>query len=356
MPHLDSAFGSPLASFIALDASTLAAFLAAFTATTKVFLIGFAGFWLIWRKIITIETFAGVSAIVGNLTLPCMIFHRFAVQFDPHTFPLWWVMALVGVGMQLFQIALGWLASRRHHKEKGRDEMWFLLSYQNAGFFVLPMLQALLPAPEFDRAAVWLFVLIMFFNASLWPVGMRIMFKKKGFDPQYLLKLPPTLWTIIALVVFGAFHEQTMALRGSMIWQILIGSASGTGSPGVVKLLGDLTVPLATLVLGGTVAKTASMGIKGFSNKTAALEVNIWKLVVLPALGWAIIHFWPTPMFQNDQMLRLLVMLEFAAPVAVQVSVFCAQYGYPTRLVPAASVLSYTLCIVTVPFWVALVL
>jgi predicted permease len=318
--------------------------------------MGLAGFFLIWRKIITIEVFAGVSAIVGNLTLPCMIFHRFAVQFDPQTFPLWWVVALAGVAIQIFQLSFGWLVSRRHDKNKGRDEMWFLLSYQNAGFFVLPMMQALLPAREFDRAAVWLFVLIMFFNASIWPAGMRILLKQRNFDARFLLRVPPTLWTILSLIVFGVFHTQTMALRDSMIWQILIGGATGSGSPGVVQLIGDLTVPLATLVLGGTVAQTALTGIKGFTNKAAALEVNLWKLVVLPAIGWAIIRFWPTPMFQQDQVLRLLIMLQFAAPVAVQVSVFCAQHGYPTRLVPAASVLSYTLCILTVPLWVALIL
>jgi predicted permease len=352
----DLVFGSPLISMIEIDSGTQAAFFAAFTATTKVFLMGLAGFFLIWRKIIKIEVFSGVSAMVGNLTLPCMIFHRFAVQFDPQTFPLWWLVALAGVAIQIFQLLFGWLVSRRHRQNKGRDEMWYLLGYQNAGFFVLPMLQALLPAREFDRAAVWLFVLIMFFNASIWPAGMRILLKKRDFDARYLLKVPPTLWTLISLIVFGVFHSQTMGLRDSMFWQILIGGSSGNSSPGVIQLIGDLTVPLATLVLGGTVAQTALSGIKGFTNKRAALEVNLWKLVALPAIGWAIIRFWPTPMFEQDQVLRLLIMLQFAAPVAVQVSVFCAQHGYPTRLVPAASVLSYTLCILTVPLWVALVL
>ena len=342
-------------SVFPLDASAWSAFVAAFAATSKVFVIAFAGFWLLHRRIIPFETLAGISAIVANLTLPALIFHRFAVQFDPQTFPLWWAMALAGVALQIFQLGLGFLASRRHSGEAGRDEMWYLLGYQNAGFFVLPMLQALLPQAQFDRAAVWLFVLIMFFNASIWPVGMRILLKKRGFDASFLLKLPPTLWTILSLVIFGVFHEQSLWVRDSVAWKIFIGGGEN-GSPGAIQLLGDLTVPLATLVLGGTIAKTAQTGFKGFTNKRAALEVNVWKLLILPAIGWAIIHFWPTPMFDNDRVLRLLIMLQFAAPVAVQVSVFCAQYGYKTRLVPAASVLSYSLCVVTVPFWVALVL
>ena len=328
------------------------AFSAALTATAKVFLMGFAGYFLVWRGLLKPDALVGFSSLVANLTLPCLIFHRFSAQFDPQTFPHWWVILLAGAALQCFQIALGWVLSRRLKPENGRDEYVMLLGFQNAGFFVLPMLQALLPPAEFDRATVWLFVFIIFFNAALWPLGTRVLLKERGFNFKKTLFSPPLFWTIVALICFGPLHDWFEILRPTMVWKMFLGGTS----PGAIELLGDLTVPLATLILGASIGQTAQNGWRGFAGKTTALELNFWKLFALPLLGLLLIEFWPTSLFQNDRSLRLLVMLQFSAPVAVNVAVFCQQFGYPMRLIPATSLVSYALCVFTVPFWVALVL
>jgi len=225
-----------------------------------------------------------------------------------------------------------------------------LLGFQNSGFFVLPMLQGLLTPSEFGRAAILCFLFIIFFNASFWPVGTRVLLGERGFNWKRALLAPPTLATVVALLLFGAFHDFAHGFSRTFAWQVLFGNQT----PGVLGLLGDLTTPLATLVLGGTVGQTAARGWAGFSNKRVALEVCFWKLAALPALGWAIIHFFP--LLFADRPLRLLIMLQFAAPVAMNVAIFCQQYKLPMRLTPAVCLLSYALCLLSVPFWVALVL
>lgn len=228
--------------------------------------------------------------------------------------------------------------------------MVMLLGFQNSGFFVLPMLQGLLPPSEFSRAAVLMFLFIIFFNASFWPVGTRVLLQQRGFDWKRALLAPPTLATIVALVAFGAFHRFSHGFSHSLGWNILFGGQS----PGVLQLLGDLTTPLATLVLGGTVGQTAARGWAGFTNKGVAMEVNFWKLVAFPAAGFALIHFFPG--LFADRSLRLMIMLQFAAPVAMNVAIFCQQYQLPMRLTPAVCLSCYALCLLSVPFWVALVL
>lgn len=329
--------------------SDLTAFALALTATAKVFLMGAAGFWLVWRGLLQNAGVSALAALVANLTLPCLIFHRFALQFDPQQFPGWPAIALAGVAFQLVQIGLGWALSRRLSPQQGRDEMALLLGFQNAGFFVLPMLQGLLPPEQFNRAAILLFVFIIFFNGSLWPAGNRILLKTSALDWRRILLAPPTLWTLIALVVFGVFHGSTLALRDTMIWRTLIGGPA----PGAIQLVGDTTIPLATVILGATIAQTIRAG--HFNNPRFAVEIAVWKLAVWPLVGWALIHFWPTPLFE-DRVLRLLVMLEFAVPPATNIAVFCQQHNYPMKLTPAASLICYALCVVTIPFWVALVL
>ena len=211
------------------------------------------------------------------------------------------------------------------------------------------MLQGLLPPDQFDRAAILLFVFIIFFNGSLWPAGNRILLKTSAWDWKRILLAPPTLWTIIALIVFGVFHQSTLAMRDGVAWRALIGGEA----PGAMQLVGDTTIPLATIVLGATVAQT--MRARNFNNPRWAAEIAFWKLAVWPLVGLALIHFWPTPLFE-DRVLRLLVMLEFAVPPATNIAVFCQQHNYPMKLTPAASLICYGLCVLTIPIWVALVL
>ena len=332
-----------------LAPETLSVFTAALIATAKIFLMGAAGFWLVWRGLLLPQGVSGLAALVANLALPCLIVQQFALQFDPAKFPAWPVMALAGTTLQFVQIGLGWALSRRVQAAQGRDEMTMLLGFQNAGFFVLPMLQGVLAPDEFGRGAILLFVFIIFFNGALWPAGHRILLKTGAFDWKTILLAPPTLWTIIALIVFGVFHQSTLGMRDGVIWRALIGGQA----PGAIGLVGATTIPLATLILGATVAQTVRAG--NFSNRARALEIAFWKLAVWPLVGLALIHFWPGALFQ-DRVLRLLVMLEFAVPPAANIAVFCQQQNYPMKLVPAASLICYGLCVTTIPIWVALVL
>ncbi len=326
------------------------AFELALSATGKVVLMGIAGFFLISRGVVKVEALGAFSSLIANLTLPCLILARFSEQFDPRVFPFWWVLVVAGAGLQLAQLALGWLASRHLPPGGSRGEMIMLLGYQNSGFFVLPMLQGLLPREEFGRAAVFMFLFIIFFNASFWPIGTRVLLHKPGFDWKRALLAPPTLATIVALVLFGPLHDLSHGFEQTLPGQMLFGGKT----PGALQLIGDLTVPLATLVLGGTIGQTAARGWAGFEGKVAALEVAFWKLLFIPALGWALIHVFPGVF--ADRALRLMTMLQFAAPVSMNMAIFCQQNQLQMRLTPAAYLACYGGCLLSVPFWCALVL
>ncbi|PQV65417.1 putative permease [Abditibacterium utsteinense] len=321
----------------------VAAFLTAATATSKVFAVGAIGFYAVWRRWISDEGLSGMSALVAFVTLPCLIFTRFATQFDARTFPGWWKIALLGTALQIAALALGTLVANRHKN----PETTMLIGFQNAGFFVLPMLQALLAPAEFNRAALMLFVFILFFNAFLWIVGNWVLLGKRELDWKRILFSPPLFATLISLGFFGFFHDFGHGFESSTLWQILLGGKS----PGALQLVGDLTVPLATLILGGAIAGTlnAKSGLEG---KRQSLEIAAWKLFFVPLCGWFLLRVFRV----EDHSLRLLLMLECAAPPAINVAVFCQQHSFPMRLTPTACLLCYAVCIVSVPFWVALVL
>ena len=329
------------------------AFAAAFIGTVKVFAMILAGFVFVRREWIEAASLRALGQIVALLTLPCLVFYRFATRFDPRDLPGWWHFMLIGAAITLGGLGLGKLLSLRH---RDNDEATMLVGFQNSGFFVLPMLQAMLPASEFPRASLLLFVLIIPFNASLWLAGSYLLLRQSAFDWRTVLT-PTFVSTIGSVALFGLFHDALHHFDSSLMWQILFGDARVAGSVGALQLLGDLTVPLATFTLGGTIATNLRGPIMRMNYKRAALEVTVVKMLLCPLLGFLLTRLFVAPVSAGgDVVVWVLLMLEFAAPPAINTPVFAAQNNYEMRYIPVACLLCYLAGLITVPLWIALVL
>lgn len=328
---------------------------AALIGTLKVFAMGLTGFFFLRRGWLGEDGIQVLGRIVAWLTLPCLIFYRFATRFDPATFPDWWKFVVLGLFITLGGLALGKLLALRHG---GNDEATLLVGFQNAGFFVLPMLQALLPDKEYSRGALMLFMLIIPFNASLWFCGSWFLLHKKRFDPKIIFT-PPFVATLGSLFFYGLLHNWMSGFNDTLPMRVLFGDATPGGDVGAVQLIGDLTVPLATFVLGASIADSLRGPLSDITGKRAALEVTFVKMMLYPllgflALGWASTHSnW---LNFGDPVVQLLLILQFASPPAVALSVFAQQHNYPMKFIPLACLISYIVCLFTVPFWVGLVL
>lgn len=324
------------------------AFWPALVGTLQVFAIGAAGFVLTRKGWLGEGGLPALGQLVGLLTMPCLVFYRFAGQFDPQTFPDWWKYALIGAAITLFGLLLGKLVALRHGNN---DEATMLVGFQNAGFFVLPMLQALLHKPEdLARASLMLFVLVIPFNASLWLCANRLLLKKKSFEWRTILT-PTFVATVGSVLLFGGLHDQIHRLDGTLFWQVLFGEGKVGGRPGAMQYIGDLTVPLATLTMGGSIALSVRGKWAEISFKRAALEVTLVKLIIAPLLGYFMLRYFAAG---ADHAVWLLLILQFAAPPGLAIAVFAQQNGYEMKFIPAACLISYILCLLTVPFFVAL--
>ena len=278
--------------------------------------------------------------MVSFLTLPCLIFYRIATRFDPHTMPDWWKFVLIGTGITVFGLAMGKILGARWNN----DEATMLVGFQNAGFFVLPMLESLLPHADYERGSLLLFMIVVPFNASLWTIGSYLLLHKREFNPASWLT-PPFIATASSLVIFGAFHGFAHRFDGGFGYKLLFGDEVSTGA---VQQIGDLTVPLATLTLGGSIAAN----VRGrFTYRRAVVETTLMRLIIVPFIGYFVVRTW----FAADYVVALLLMLQFASPPAVALAVFGQQNRLEMKLIPATCLLSYILCLLTVPFWVALV-
>ena len=87
-----------------------AAFGVALTGTLKVFAMGFCGWWFLRRGWLPASTLQPLGQLIAFLTLPCLVFYRFATRFDPQEFPDWPKYALIGGAITLGGLLSGSLA------------------------------------------------------------------------------------------------------------------------------------------------------------------------------------------------------------------------------------------------------
>jgi predicted permease len=326
----------------------------ALSGTLKVFVMALAGAFFVWQGWFDQAAMRALGRLIALLTMPCLIFYHFAVNFDPATFPGWWKFVLIGIGITGGGLLLGKIIALRHDNN---DEATLLVGFQNAGFFVLPMLQALLPGKEYARGALMLFVFVVPFNTSLWFCGSRFLLHKKNFDYRTILTAPFCA-TMLSLLFYGLLHDWVHGFNDTLVMRVLFGDTQPGGDVGAVQLIGELTVPLATILLGASVAESLRGPLGDITGKRVAIEVTVVKMLIYPLFGyfllrWASAHLsWSA---LQDPVVQLLLMLQFAAPPAVNLSVFSQQNGYAMKFIPLACLVSYIVCLVTVPFWVALV-
>ena len=86
--------------------------------------------------------------------------------------------------------------------------------------------------------------------------------------------------------------------------------------------------------------------------KRAVAETTLMKLVIVPLVGYFVLL---ALLGHSDYVVWMLLMLQFASPPAIALAVFAQQNELEMKIIPATCLLSYILCLITVPFFVALV-
>ena len=81
------------------------------------------------------------------------------------------------------------------------------------------------------------------------------------------------------------------------------------------------------------------------------MKIKLLALILAPLCGYFMLRFFASG---ADHAVWLLMMLQFAAPPGLAIAVFAQQHGYEMKFIPAACLISYILCLLTVPFFVAL--
>ena len=289
--------------------------------------IGVFGFWIVSRQIVPAQALKFLSPLALEIALPCLIFARITRQFELRSYPHWWLLPLAWlaftVGAALFT-ALVMLLSR----PSTRSEFGMTLFYQNAIFVPLVILTEMFGSDS--QVVVKLFFFVMFFSALLFATYPW--FFGTGSCQRSIGKIFHPVLLVTGLAIGGR-------LAGIQVYipEFILSA---------MEMVGQMTVPLLMLILGGSIY--VDMQEHG---KVHYLEVA--KFVFLKNLLLPFVTLGVLVLIKPGYDIALIVLLQSAVPPVTAAPVLTKRAGGDSALVSQFLVASFLVSLISLPAMLA---
>lgn len=289
------------------------------TQMLELFIMLGAGFALVRTKVLKEDFIAGLNAFVLNITMPLLIIGSVQTEI-PDAMPLFDILlmtALLVFGLPF----IAFVVLKVSPVKKAKGLVQFIIMYPNIGFMGFPLMRALYG----DIAVLYTAIVNMIFNVSLFVVGDAIMAERKEFRFDLCQLLTPGMAASVLAVFLYVFRIMFPE------W-ILV----------PLNSFGDMTTPLAMLIIGATLA--------GYRLKDVFGD---WKIYVLVFFADVIIPLLYIPVMKtliHDPMVCGIGIIIAAMPAANATVLFARKYHQPELMASSAVCVSTLLSIVTIPF------
>ncbi len=299
-------------------------------AVGQIFLLGVIGYLLVRRKFLAAAGLDAISRLAMEVTLPALIFCQLMQDFSFGAYRQWWIFPLFSILITLIGLAVGLLFSFFIKGEQHKLQFLSLVGFQNSGYLPLALVAALLAPEDLGAMFIYIFLFLIGFNLVIFSVGTHILnyHKAKSFDWSNILSAP-VIATLLGLgiVFFGLNKFVPDALIKPL------------------RMLGESTLPLAMLVVGGSLAEINLRQI----NKKAISLLILAKMFVLPAIGLGLVF-----VFNAPQLIGLLLVIQLAMPSAVTLSVILRDSKKEDLLVSQGILLTHLASAITIPLFLIL--
>lgn len=299
-------------------------------AVLQIFMLSAIGFLLVRKGFLSSRGLDDLGRLVMDVSLPVLIFCQLLKDFSFCLYPNWWVFPLISIAITLLGLLAGFLFVRFIDQEQEKLQFLSLVAFQNSGYLPLALVAALFPVESLGGIFIYLFLFLMGFNLVMFSLGVHILnfHKEKRIKLSSLLSMP-VLATLLSLVIvyFG---------MGKLFPDSLI-------KP--LRMLGDTTLPLAMIVVGGNLAQINLKDI----NKKAVMLLVLVKMIILPLAGILFLK-----VFNISGLLGLLILIQLAMPSAVTISTILRASKKEDLLASQGIFITHVAALITVPAFLIL--
>ncbi|MFC1657839.1 AEC family transporter [Candidatus Omnitrophota bacterium] len=299
-------------------------------AVGQIFILGAIGYFLVKKEILTREGMDILSRLVITVTLPAMIFSQLIQGFSFDLEPAWWVFTLASFAVTLLGFLAGGIFVSLLEAGEGRRQFLSLTAFQNSGYLPLALAAALLKPDDKHLMFIYIFLFLLGFNLVIWSLGVYFLSRKQEKKLELTSFFsPPVLATLITMVLVWIGLNR-------FIPEVII-------KP--LRMVGDSTLPLAMLVVGGSLGliKVSRLQLKPI------LLLILAKLFILPFLGLLLI--WR---FSPPRLFGLLMIMQLAMPSATSLSLIITHYKREDLLISQGVLFTHLFSLISIPLFLSL--
>lgn len=298
-------------------------------AIAQIFLLGAIGYFLVKINALGESGLDALSRLTIEITLPFLIFCELIKGFTFTFYAKWWIFPLISIAITFLGLFVGSLFVGFIRGNDHKMQFLSLIAFQNSGYLPLALVASLLPKDQVGPMFIYLFLFLLGFNLLIFSLGVYMLASKKGdkFEVKNLFS-PPVLATLVTLL---------------LILLNLNRVPDSIYKP--MKMIGDCTLPLAMLVVGGNLAQIRL----GRIDKKAIFFMSLAKLVILPGLGILFLL-----KFRMPHLIGLLILIELAVPPATTPSVIIRHYKKEDLLISQGIFFGHILGLISLPIFLSL--
>lgn len=271
-----------------------------------------------------------INSLILNVSLPFMIISSVLSLTEHPEKSIIITLFAVSIGFYIIMPAIAFIVVKilrktiRIHANRQGAYM-FMLIFSNIAFMGIPILQAAC-GEQGATAVFYIAVLNIFFSLASFTYGVILI--GYGNEVKTSLKLknlftPGIICSVLA-VVFYVFNIHLPAMIDNVL---------GT--------VGDLTSPLAMLLVGSTLA---SMKLGEVFNEWRIYVFCILKQIVIPILLYPVFR-----LIISDDLLFNVMFIEFLMPVANIALIMATEYKLDNKFVSKTIFISTAMCLLTIP-------
>lgn len=268
----------------------------------------------------------GITKLILYCTMPAMVLNSVLSRTgekDTKTVVSFLVIAVV---TYILLPIVAWLVTKILRIQKNIQGIYmFMIIFANIGFMGFPLISALY-GPE---CVLYAGIFNMIFNLLAYSYGVIIVSKdnnssefKYKFSPKSLLT-PGISVSLLALIIY------------------FINISVPTVVSSVVSSIGNLTTPLAMMIVGSTLGK---MKIRELFNDKRVYVFVVMRSIILPLLLFPLLKL----LIKDDFMLQFSFIL-LIMPVANSSVLYAKEYGSDELLAAKCVILTTLISIITIP-------
>ncbi len=301
-------------------------------AMAQIFILGALGYLLVKRKALSHEGLDALSHLLIQIIFPALILSQMLKNFNFSLYPDWWVFPLASIVITFIGLATGWLLLRLSGLKKHKLQFLSLVAFQNSGYLPLALAGAIFSGQQANDIFIFIFLFLLGFDLVAWSLGIYMLTYEKQVKFQLRsIFSAPVIANLASLALIALGLNRLIPEAGLR----------------PLTMIGNCTLPLAMIVVGGNVAL---IQLKDINWKVTGIFL-LGKLIILPALGIAVVLKFGLP-----YLLGFLIVMQLAMPSATSLSVIIRRYNRPDALISQGVFFSHIAGLFTIPLFLSLYL